>query len=166
VLANREEAKAWIIANQLARRNLTPFQRAELVMHLEPMLREKAAANQGRRDLDRQAPALFRPVDVNTELSKIAGINRLTYWRASWLKKNASPASLKRLRTGKTTLNGEYMAQHGREPTRIDYAMKKISALTDALQYIAGFEPPTTWSDKETIQHLQNFAGRAITKAK
>ena len=31
----REEAKLWIIQNQFARRNLTPFQKAELALKLE-----------------------------------------------------------------------------------------------------------------------------------
>src|SRR5262245_2697707 len=41
---NREAAKAWIVRNQLARRNLTPFWKAELALALEPLLRPAAEA--------------------------------------------------------------------------------------------------------------------------
>ena len=42
-LADREAAKLWIIQNQLTnRRNLTPFQKAELAYRLEPLIAAQA----------------------------------------------------------------------------------------------------------------------------
>jgi hypothetical protein len=37
-LETREDAKIWILRNQFARRNLTPYQRAELALKLEPLM--------------------------------------------------------------------------------------------------------------------------------
>jgi hypothetical protein len=44
----RLEAKIWMIQNQLARRNLEPYQRAELVLRMKPLIAAKAKANQQR----------------------------------------------------------------------------------------------------------------------
>lgn len=35
--ADRTAAEVWMLENQLARRNVTPFQRAELVLKLKPL---------------------------------------------------------------------------------------------------------------------------------
>ena len=45
-LATRADAEEWVIRHQFGRRNLQPFQRAELALRLEPMLREKAKGRQ------------------------------------------------------------------------------------------------------------------------
>jgi len=41
-LDSRDGAKIWIIQNQLGRRNLTPYQRGELVLGLEPLYAKHA----------------------------------------------------------------------------------------------------------------------------
>lgn len=73
--ATREKAKAWVIQNQLGRRNLTDAQRVALALKLKPMLVTKAKANQsaggqsakvGRQKSD-------KPLRVNKEVAKIAG---------------------------------------------------------------------------------------------
>ena len=43
-LPDRDAAKRWIIEHQFGRRNLTPFQRAELALKLKPLLAERAKA--------------------------------------------------------------------------------------------------------------------------
>src|SRR5262245_14104073 len=48
-LANRTEAREWIVRRQFGRRNLTPFQRIELALKLAPLIAAQAKANQGRR---------------------------------------------------------------------------------------------------------------------
>ena len=44
-LANRADAKAWIVRRQFGRRNLTPFQRIELALKLAPLIAAQAKAN-------------------------------------------------------------------------------------------------------------------------
>jgi len=41
-LRDREEAKCWIIYNQMARRNLTNYQKCVLALKLEPFIAEEA----------------------------------------------------------------------------------------------------------------------------
>lgn len=44
--ADRDEAKAWIINNQLSRRNLTPYDRGRLALELEDILKAQAREKQ------------------------------------------------------------------------------------------------------------------------
>ncbi len=45
-LPDREAAKAWIITNQFGRRNLSPYQKAELALKLEPLIAARAKENE------------------------------------------------------------------------------------------------------------------------
>jgi ParB-like chromosome segregation protein Spo0J len=76
-LADRTAAKIWIIKNQFARRNLTPFQRAELALKLEPLIAEQAK----KRML---AGKKINPVEIlpqgktRDRLGKMAGVSGRT----------------------------------------------------------------------------------------
>lgn len=63
---SREEAKIWIINNQFARRNLYPFQRAQLALIVEPLMKAKA------NELMRQG-ALRRQEEIRQLRSELAG---------------------------------------------------------------------------------------------
>src|SRR5437762_414104 len=43
------DAEKWVLENQLARRNLTDAQRAEVVLRLKPAMEEEAKVNKGGR---------------------------------------------------------------------------------------------------------------------
>jgi len=76
-LEDRTAAKVWVIRNQFARRNLTPFQRAELALKLEPLIAEQAK----KRML---AGKKIDPVEIlpqgktRDRLGKIAGVSGRT----------------------------------------------------------------------------------------
>jgi hypothetical protein len=58
---NEEEAKIWIIHNQLGRRNLIDYQRVELALALKPLIAKKAKEKQsegGKRRLVRNLTKL------------------------------------------------------------------------------------------------------------
>jgi len=69
---NREDAKMWVVKNQLAdRRNLNPFQSVELVLKSKAIFATKAKANQ-------QAGVSLKSgegVDAGAELAKLAGVS-------------------------------------------------------------------------------------------
>src|SRR5262245_4399923 len=103
---SRDSAKAWIIRSQFARRNLSPYQKAELALALEPLLRPAAEARMlaGRAD----------PVQnsgegrVDDALAQTAGVSKDTIHRARVLREKAAPSVLDGLRRGETTINTEY----------------------------------------------------------
>ena len=43
---NRDQAKLWIIRNQLARRNLTTYQKAQMALKLKPLIEKRAKEKQ------------------------------------------------------------------------------------------------------------------------
>ena len=49
-LADRDDAKIWIIKNQFGRRNLPAYEHARLALVMKPLLAEKAKTYQGARN--------------------------------------------------------------------------------------------------------------------
>lgn len=106
----RDEARAWIITNQLGRRNLQPYQRAELALKLEPLIAQKAKENQKRggnsSEVGRQSSD--RPLDTKKELAKVAKVSHDTMAKAKVIAKHATEDTKRNLRAGTTTINKEY----------------------------------------------------------
>ena len=109
-LSSRDAAKAWVIRNQFGRRNLTPYQRAELALALEPLVAAKAKANErrgggsgpsGRQKSD-------SPVDTKRELAKVAGVSHDSIAKAKFLRDNADERTKNRLRKGDVSLHAAY----------------------------------------------------------
>ena len=107
--ANIEAAIKWMKEHQLGRRNLTPFARCEMVIDLEPELREEAAKNQGRRsDLDNFALNLGRSSRENRtshRLADLAGISHGTLDKAKWLIENTDAHTKDTLRAGSVSIH-------------------------------------------------------------
>lgn len=110
----REDAKRYIIIEgQLARRNLTNYQKCVLAMKLEPFIAKEA---ERRR---REAGKLYgrghpkkkvllekiKPIDTDKEVAKIAGISKSLVYEAKYVLDNASEKTLKRLNEGAITIN-------------------------------------------------------------
>lgn len=104
-LEDRTAAKAWILRNQLARRNLTPFQRAELALRLEPLIAEKAKQKQKEAGGAVHLKSNKAPVDTLKELSKIAGVGRDTIYKAKIVIEKGDEKEKEKLRVGKGKLN-------------------------------------------------------------
>ena len=121
-LADRNAAKEWIINNQFSRRNLRPYQRIELALKLEPLLKERAKKNQGARTDISPISVESKPADTQRELAKIAGVGHDTIHKGKVIAEEASDETKEQLRSGKTTVNKVYRLIKEREnrKTRID----------------------------------------------
>ena len=72
--ASRDEAKAWVVRNQLKyRRNLNSFQRIEAALKCKPYFTAKAKENQ-RASGGAVSRKSGKPVVANKEVAKLAGI--------------------------------------------------------------------------------------------
>jgi hypothetical protein len=86
-LESRDAAQIWIIKNQFGRRNLTPYQRAELALKLEPLVAAQAKENQvanlmqGDHRPVSQNSAEREAVDTRQELARVAGVSHDTISR-------------------------------------------------------------------------------------
>ena len=69
---NEEEAKIWIIHNQLGRRNLIDYQRVELALALKPLIAKKAKEKQsegGKKKVSQKSDEA--PMRTDEELAGI-----------------------------------------------------------------------------------------------
>mgnify|MGYP005844329119 FL=1 len=161
-LANRDAAKMWIIANQLARRNLTPFQRAELVLKLEPLIARQAKQKQrdsGGAVIQRSGQP---PVKTDVELARMAGVSHDTIHKAKVVATKA-PESVKaalRRGDGHVKLNQAYQAVRAEErrSRKMQELRSKAGAGTsDAASPPSSSPPSSVWSivTGDCIEQLQ-----------
>ncbi|MBQ9664615.1 MAG: hypothetical protein IJV40_15830 [Oscillospiraceae bacterium] len=104
---SREEAKVWILTNQLGRRNLSSFQRCEMVLRFEPDL--KAAAEKRRKE----AISFYRKTGDRMEYGKktrdvladMAGVSHGTIAKAKVIMEIGDEETIRRLRMGEISIN-------------------------------------------------------------
>ena len=106
-LASREEAKVWILENQLGRRNLSDVARMEIALLKAEMLREKAKKNitggdrkSGKSSLTSSSKPEIEPVHVRKETAQNAGVGEMTLYNYMQIKKHGSPELLAKVRSG------------------------------------------------------------------
>ncbi len=108
-LPDREAARRWIITNQLGRRNLTDLQRIELVLLLEPAIKEQAKANQqqsqGRGKKGSPKSDDLIPVRTDSHLATLAGVGKDTLRKAKTILDEADPETLEKVRAGELSIN-------------------------------------------------------------
>jgi hypothetical protein len=109
-LEDRATAKIWILNNQLARRNLTPFQRAEITLRLKPLIADKAKEKQGMRtDLLQNSAKSYKPIDTREELASTAGVSHDTIWKTEKiLESKPDEKILDELRQGEKSINSVF----------------------------------------------------------
>lgn len=110
---NRDDVLLWIITNQLGRRNLTSFQRGELVLKFEPLVKAQAKERQIRK------PIADESVDQNsdqqndagrtlTKLGELAGISHDTIHKVKKLTERADEDTKQKLRRSEVSINRAY----------------------------------------------------------
>ena len=106
--ASRDEATLWIIINQFGRRNLTPYQRAELALRLRPVIEAKAKAKQVAGGEEKVPQKSAEPIETRKEIARIAGVSHDTIYKAGIIAEKASDETKQLLRQGDTTINREF----------------------------------------------------------
>ena len=91
--ASRDDAKLWMMQNQLARRNLGDMQRVAIVRKCEDAVRAKAKERQGTRTDVSDILEKFPESTSRDELGAMAGVSGKTYEHAVTVLETA-PASV------------------------------------------------------------------------
>ena len=111
---SREEVMLWMLRNQLGRRNLNSYQRSELALRTEPLLREAAKKKQAT-STGGQEPRLLetsrkaeKRIHTDKELANLAGVSDNTIRKARRIVRDADDAVKRELRQGKLTVNKAY----------------------------------------------------------
>ena len=156
-ILDRDTAKFWIINNQLSRRNLNKYQRAELGLRLKPLLVKEAEERQlgGLKQFD-------TPVVQNSEqrgktrdkLAEAAGVSYDTIYRVDYISQRADEDTKDSLRKGDTSINREY---------------KKLKSEDDVVkreEYIrnqrGGFPGKAIIYEQDAIDFLNNIDDQSI----
>lgn len=112
-VSSRAEAMAWMAKNQLGRRNLNNFQRAELALVYKPAIeaearRRQATSTGGSSPQLRPTLDKAEPVDTKKELAEMANISHGTIAKAMKIKEHANKETLQALRAGDVSINQAY----------------------------------------------------------
>lgn len=108
---SKNHAKEWIIRNQFGRRNLIPFQKADLALTLENVvtdIKEKAKENQLstlKQGTVFQHTGKREAVHTDKELAKIAGVSHDTVWRVEKIQEKATPEEKEELQKGSISVH-------------------------------------------------------------
>ena len=109
---SREDAKLWMLQNQLARRNLTDFQRIEIVRQFEAAVKaqakERQRVGQGGILLRGKLPEANSGERATDELGKLAGVSRKTYEHAAVVIDNAPEEVIKAARNNELSINAAH----------------------------------------------------------
>lgn len=110
---DKAEAKMWIYRNQIARRNVTKFERCEMVLEMEPDL--KAETEERRRELiswyrtnGETAPNWAESTDTRDILAGMAGVGHNMIDRVRLIVSKADEPTKEMLRNEELTVNSVY----------------------------------------------------------
>ena len=111
---NREAVKEWIIKNQLGRRNISKFVRAELALKLKPVIAEKAKEQKLstlKQNTVNQKSDERKEINTAKELAKVANVSHDTIHKVEVIKEKANeldPRTIEDLRRGDVSINKVY----------------------------------------------------------
>lgn len=127
-LADRDDAKIWIIKNQFGRRNLPAYEHARLALVMKPLLAEKAKTNQGaRNDICQKSDKSF---DTKLELAKMAGVSHDTIAKVEKIEAEAPDPVKTVARQGKVSTNKAYQVTKA-EPEQQSEIARRIENISD-----------------------------------
>ena len=107
----REEVMLWMLRNQLGRRNLNSYQRVELVLKFEPLVKNAAEQRMLAGKAANPVPTLAQGQTkgkTRDHLSEAAGVSHGTFAKAKKLVQSADEETKRELRAGKVTVNRAY----------------------------------------------------------
>lgn len=111
-LKNRNDAKIWMVNNQLGRRNLTDFAKTELMLKIKPLLSEKAKENQkqnipsyNRQNSDYCKTGYSNIGKVNEVIAKKAEVSRDTVSKVEKILESGNQAVIEKARSGEISIN-------------------------------------------------------------
>lgn len=112
---SREDVVVWIVDNQSARRNLTPFARGEAQLKKKAALERKGRKRMS--DARKGLPSLanLEPHDTRSEMAEAADVSRGQMGKIEVIDQRADEETKAKLRKGETTINHEYKAIVQRE---------------------------------------------------
>lgn len=98
--ASRDDAREWVIINQIGRRNIAPGARVEMVRWMKERVAEQAKERQGERTDLNIVPKSAPSEKTRDVLAKLAGVGHDTFTKSEYVLDNGTEEQKTRLRTG------------------------------------------------------------------
>ncbi len=108
---SRDDAKVWMIRNQIGRRNLNDYERSRLALKMKPLISKKAKENQAQYFGNQYQSGLCQnsdkvhPIDTKKELAKISDVSHDTISKVEFIETNADEEMKEAVRSGKISIN-------------------------------------------------------------
>ena len=128
---NNEEAKRWVVKNQLGRRNLTYYERASLVLQLEYLIKDEARKNQlatlKQSTVSQNSDKREKQLKIHTDkyLAKISGVSHDTIAKVRKIENCADDEMKMKLIKNKLSINAAYNEIQKREKNNSSEISKK-----------------------------------------
>ena len=109
--ASRDEAKLWILDNQLGRRNLTDVVRIELAFRKTEMLKQQAKENLRLAGGDKTRagapfPIMPKPINIHKAVADEAGVSKDTVY--NYMQVSKHPDLLQKVKDGELKIHTAY----------------------------------------------------------
>ena len=105
--ADEAEAIIWRVKTHIGRRNLTAYQKCEMVLPLEAELRKEGKRRQGwRRDLN--GPVNQKPFETASILADMAGVSTETLRQVKYIAERGDQETIRRVRKGEISIYRAY----------------------------------------------------------
>jgi len=156
---SEDDVKLWIFKNQIGRRNLPPFERVRLALHLKPVIAEKAKLQQIRKPSDspqqndtpedfvQQNSAKQNPLNTRDIIADMAGVSHDTVSKVEKILDAGTPETLEKIKRGDITVHKAYQDTRSQE-RKVESLDVKQSSLTifDSNFSLIYADPP--WESK------------------
>ena len=103
--ASRQEVKLWMIRNQLARRNLTPFNRTELALQMESTIAEMAKQNMSDGGKGLSNLTNLELINTRDEVARIAETSAGNIYKVKQVLNDAPDAIKDKARSGDISIH-------------------------------------------------------------
>ncbi|MDR3239295.1 MAG: hypothetical protein LBT44_04340, partial [Clostridiales bacterium] len=157
--ANQDEAKAWIIRNQFARRNISDVTRSRLALELKNMIAAQAKENLTTSTGGTIPRPLFNltkaaPVNTREKIAEIAGVSGSNIYRVETVDAKAPESVKKAMEDGVISIHKAYKATKAAQK---DPDVKRKLEITPAAQI-----PEALLTDMEETNRLIKRQGKIM----
>lgn len=164
---DKDEAKLWIIDNQLGKRNLIPYDKVLLQDRKKDILAKQAKEKIGGDKKSNAYKSLQRNLGNDSEdrrknttdykIAKAAGTSEDTVRKVRAIDKSGDKELIRQVRDGETTINRAYMTVKGIEPPKTKTpAQEKRERVESAKQEHEQFQEKKVVSIQEATKDKQN----------
>lgn len=154
---DEDQAKIWIIKNQLSRRNLSKADRVALILKLKPLLAAKAKQRQrehggtapGKKSLQ---PNLAEVKETRNEIAELSGVSHGTVQKVETILQKA-PELMDKIRNNATSIDRAFKhitQEEKKEKVKEEFKQKGIDDFPKGKFQVIYADPPWEYEFSET----------------